>query len=213
MKRAYSPFIIAAAVAVLLITGNTALSQTRDMPMQGHGGGHGQQMDAPAQGHGAGHGPAMDMPMKGHGAGHGQMGCDMGMRGHGGHGAGHGQQMTGRRDKMGDMIDMCLQHAETIGLTADQVGKIKRLHREIQKKQARFRADLTVTGIDLREIMEVKDFDLGKASAATTRIADIKTAHHLEMLKALKEIRTLLTDEQFKKMTAIMGMKMHRRDR
>ena len=50
------------------------------------------------------------------------------------------------------------------------------------------------------EIMEVKDFDLEKASAAVKKITEIKTAHHLEMLKAMKEMRTALTDEQFKKM-------------
>jgi Spy/CpxP family protein refolding chaperone len=50
------------------------------------------------------------------------------------------------------------------------------------------------------EIMEVKDFDLEKASAAVKKIADIKTAHHLEMLTAMKEMRSILTDEQFKNM-------------
>ena len=54
------------------------------------------------------------------------------------------------------------------------------------------------------EIMEVKDFDLEKASAAVKKIADIKTAHHLEMLKAMKEMRAVLTDEQFKKMKKMM---------
>ena len=57
------------------------------------------------------------------------------------------------------------------------------------------------------EIMEVKDFDLEKAGSAVKKIADIKTAHHLEMLKAMKEMRTILTDEQFKKMKKMMPMK------
>ncbi|MFZ3114513.1 MAG: hypothetical protein WA121_02790 [Syntrophales bacterium] len=39
------------------------------------------------------------------------------------------------------------------------------------------------------------------------KIADIKTAHHLEMLKAMKEMRTILTDKQFKKMKKMMSMK------
>src|SRR5659263_322848 len=60
--------------------------------------------------------------------------------------------------------------------------------------------------IDLMEIMEVKDFDIEKASSAVKNIAEIKTAHHLEMLKAAKEMRTILTDEQFKKMQKMMPM-------
>ena len=131
-----------------------------------------------------------DMSMKGHGEGHGQM---MGME---------------NMDRMGDMMGMCIEHADKMGLTDDQVVKMKPLHTEMQKKQARFKADLKIAEIELREIMEVKDFDLEKASAAVRKTADIKTSHHLEMLKAMKEMRTNLTDEQFKKMKKMMPMKM-----
>ena len=132
----------------------------------------------------------MDMPMKEHQECHGQMMemCNM--------------------DKMGDMVGMCIEHADRMGLTDDQVMRIKPVHREMQKKEARFKADLKIAEIDLMEIMEVKDFDLERASTAVKKIADIKTAHHLEMLKAMKEIRTVLTDEQFKKMKKMMCMKM-----
>ena len=81
------------------------------------------------------------------------------------------------------------------------------LHREMQKKQVRFKADRKIAEIELMEIMEVKDFDLEKAGSAVKKIAEIKTAHHLEMLKAMKEMRTILTDEQFKKMEKMMPMK------
>jgi len=83
------------------------------------------------------------------------------------------------------------------------------VHREMQKKDARFKADLKIAEIELMEIMEVKDFDIEQAGSAVKKIAEIKTAHHLEMLKAMKEIRTILTDEQFKKMKKMMCMKTH----
>ncbi|NLC71965.1 MAG: hypothetical protein GX751_11485 [Desulfuromonadaceae bacterium] len=111
-------------------------------------------------------------------------------------------------DRMGDMMDRCLEQAEEMGLTEDQIMKIKPVHREMQKKQARFQADLKIAKIELMEIMEVKDFDLEKSSAAVKKIDQIKTAHHLEMLKDMKKIRALLTDEQFKKMKKMMFMKM-----
>jgi len=131
-----------------------------------------------------------DMPMKEHGEGHGQM------------------MEMGTMEKMGDMMGMCMQHADMMGLTDDQISKMKPMHSEMQKKQARFKADLKIAEIELMDILEVKDFDLEKASAAVKNIADIKTAHHLEMLKAMKEMRTILTDEQFKKMKKMMSMKM-----
>jgi Spy/CpxP family protein refolding chaperone len=120
------------------------------------------------------------------------------------HREGHKQMM-----KMGDMMDMCIAHADMMGLTDDQIMKIKPVHSEMQKKQVRFKADQKIAEIELMEIMEVKDFDLEKASSAVKKIADIKTAHHLEMLKAMKEMRTILTDEQFKKMKKMM-MSMNR---
>ena len=125
------------------------------------------------------------------------------------HREGHGQMMEmGNMDKMGDMMGMCIEHADKMGLTDDQIMKMKPLHREMQKKQARFKADQKIAEIELMEITEVKDFDLEKASSAVKKIAEIKTAHHLEMLKNMKEMRTILTDEQFKKMKKMMPMKM-----
>jgi Spy/CpxP family protein refolding chaperone len=131
----------------------------------------------------------MDMPMKGHGGGHGQM-----------------MEMDHMDMMSGDM--MCMEHADMMGLTDDQMMKMKPLHREMQKKQIRFKADLKIAEIELKEIMEVKDFDLDKAISAVKKIEGIKTAQHLEMLKAMKEMRTILTDDQFKKMHKMMSMKM-----
>jgi Spy/CpxP family protein refolding chaperone len=120
---------------------------------------------------------------------------------------GHGQMME--MDKMDDMMGMCLENAEKIGLTDDQIMKMKTMHRAMQKKQAQFKADLKIAKIDLMEIMDVKDFNLDKASSAVKKMADIKTAHELEKLKAKQEMHKILTDEQFKKMKKMMmSMKM-----
>jgi len=130
-----------------------------------------------------------DMPMKERGMGHGPM------------------MQMGPMDKMGDMMGMCMEHAEMMGLSDDQLLKMKPIHSEMQKKQAKFKADVKIAEIELMEILEVKDFDLGKATAAVDKIEGIKTAHHQEMLKDMKEMRALLTDEQFKKMKKMMPMR------
>lgn len=135
----------------------------------------------------------MEMPMMAHGGGHGQM-----------------LEMGGMDMMEGNM--MCMEHARRLGLTDDQMMKMKPIHRDMQKKQIRFRADLKIAEMELAEIMEVKDFDLDKANTAAKKIEDIKTTQHLEMLKAMKEMRTILTDEQFKnmhKMCMRMDMKKH----
>lgn len=134
----------------------------------------------------------MDTPMKEHCEGHAHM------------------MKMGDMDKMGDMtgMDMCIEHADKMGLTDEQIMKMKPLHREMQKKQARFAADLKIAEIELMEIMEVKDFNLEQARSAVNKITEIKTAHCWVMLKAMKEMRTILTDEQFTKMKKMMFMEM-----
>lgn len=139
---------------------------------------------------------------------------DMSMKGHG-QGQGH-KQTTGMcsMDNMGDMMGMCIEHADKIGLSDDQLAKMKPLHREMQKKHVRYNADLKIAEIDLMEIMEVKNFDLEKAGSAVKKIGEIKTAHHLDMVKDMKEMRSMLTDEQFKNMKKMhmkTGEKKHTR--
>ncbi|MDD2540259.1 MAG: hypothetical protein PHH28_04350 [Desulfuromonadaceae bacterium] len=117
---------------------------------------------------------------------------------------------TGAMGMPGDMVGMCIIHADKMGLSEDQTMKMKPIYREMQKKDAQFKADLTIAEIELSAIMEVKDFDLEKASAAVKKIEDIKTAHHVAILKDMKEMRAVLTDEQFKNMEKTMSMQMSR---
>ncbi len=118
-----------------------------------------------------------------------------------------GMMGMGNMEHMDEMMGMCLEHADKIGLSPDQTLKITPIHREMQKKHVRFKADLKIAELEKMEIMEVKDFDLEKANAAVKKIAEIKTAHQLDMLKAMKEARLILTDDQFKKMKQLMPMK------
>ncbi len=173
------------SVLLTVVFAVPAYSQVMDMPMKGH--------DMPMMGEGKsmmGH----DMPM---------MGRDMPMmrddrcQGH------MGMGVTGGMEKM---ARLCLEAADRIGLTAEQIKKIRPIHREMQKRLVRFEADLKIAGIDFAEIMEVKDFDLEKATAALPKMADMITAAHLDMLKSMKEVRSILTDEQFEKM---MKMRAH----
>ncbi|MBL0224710.1 MAG: hypothetical protein IPQ16_03745 [Geobacteraceae bacterium] len=127
------------------------------------------------------------------------------------HREGHGHMMEmgtmDHMDHMGDMSAMCLEHADKIGLSDEQKLKMNSIHRSMQKKQVRFKADRKIAEIELMEIMEVKDFDLEKAGTAVKKTAEMKTAHHMEMLKAMKEMRSMLTDDQFKSMKKMMAMK------
>jgi len=135
---------------------------------------------------------AHDKGMRNHRGGEG---CDLqecamekgGMMGRGGH----------------DMMGMCLQHAEELGLKPDQVAKLKAIHRDMKKSEIRFEADKKIAHMEMMEIMEVKDFDLQKAQAAAQKVSDLQRDHRMAMLKSMKEARSILTDDQFKKMRAM----------
>ncbi len=133
---------------------------------------------------------------------------NMPMRGHGG---GYGYMMEmGHMDMMGGDM-MCMKYADKLGLTDDQMAEMKSMQREMQKKQIKSHADLKLAEIKFMETMEVKDFDLGDAKSAVKKIGDIKTDQHLEMLKAMKEMRNILTDEQFNSMQKQCMMMGHKK--
>ena len=122
------------------------------------------------------------------------------------HGMSHGDM--GHGDMMGGMMGMCIKNADKIGLSEEQKKKVTPLHNEMQKKQIRFQADLKIAQLEMKDIMEPKDFDIEKAKAAVKKTEDIKSAHHLEMLKAMKEVRSIFTEEQYQKLRTLMHKDM-----
>lgn len=119
----------------------------------------------------------------------------------------HEQKMEmSHLEMMGHMMKTCLEHADMLGLTDEQVAKIKAIHRNMERNKVRLSADAKLAEMDLKDTLEVKDFDLDKATAEVQKLSGIKTNEHLEMLKSMKEVRSILTDDQFKKMKKIKPM-------
>jgi Spy/CpxP family protein refolding chaperone len=125
---------------------------------------------------------------------------------------GRGARMEMANTEMLDeLTGSCLAHADKIGLTEEQLTKMKPVHSDMKKKNVRFKADLKIAEIELVEIMDVKDFDVEKAGAAVRKIADIKTAYNMELLNTMKSVRAGLTEEQFRNMQKAMPMKVERK--
>ena len=101
--------------------------------------------------------------------------------------------------RMGAIMGRYIKHVENLALTEDQIMKIIPVHDEMQKKEAKFKADLKIAQIELTESALKKPYQV-RNNSAVTNIADIKEAHHVQLLKALKEMRIVLTDEQLRKM-------------
>ena len=95
----------------------------------------------------------------------------------------------GNNDGMGDMM----------GLSDDQAIKMKALQGEMKNNLVRVSADLQSAEKELADTMKVKDFDLEKANSIVTGIAGIKKAYYLETLKTIREMRIIVSEEQFRK--------------
>lgn len=107
-------------------------------------------------------------------------------------------------DNINDIMGACIEYAYEMGLADDQILKMKPVYNEMQKKQARFKADLKITEIELMEIMEVKNFDIQKAILVVNKNATLKKSLHYEMLKSMQEMRGVLTDRQYKEINKIL---------
>lgn len=121
---------------------------------------------------------------------------------------GGGMAMGMMGEHMDEMIGACLSNAAQLRLSDEQIAKLQPIHREMQKKQAKFMAEIKVTELELAEVMDVKDFDLQKAEEITKKISDLRFEHHKELLKLMKEVRTILTVEQYQKMKKMKMMGM-----
>lgn len=120
----------------------------------------------------------------------------------------HGLKMEIKcMDNIGEVIGTCIEYANEMGLADEQIVKMKPICREMRKKQARFKADLKIAEIEFAEIMEVKNFDIEKASHAVNKNASIIKSLHYEMLKSTQEMRAILTDRQFKEMNRFFPRK------
>lgn len=119
-----------------------------------------------------------------------------------------GMQMGMMGDHMDEMVGACISNAEALKLTDEQIAKLLPLHREMQKKQAKFKAEIKITELELAEVMDVKDFDLTKAEQLSKKINELRLAHHSELLKLMKDVRSILSEEQFQKMKKMKMMGM-----
>jgi len=107
-------------------------------------------------------------------------------------------------DDINETMGACIEYAYEIGLADDQILKMKPVYSAMQKKQARFKADMKITEIELMEIMEVKNFDIQKASSVVNKNSTIKKELHYEILKSVQSLREILTDQQYKEICKIL---------
>jgi Spy/CpxP family protein refolding chaperone len=121
-----------------------------------------------------------------------------GKEGHGGGGhsamGGHGASMM--HNSTGHLIRHLLKHEQDIGLTAEQVTKLKEMQLNLDKVRIKTEADIQVAERELKALTEEEKSDLGAIEAKLKQSGDLQVGLRMTSIKARRDVYALLTPEQ-----------------
>lgn len=122
--------------------------------------------------------------------GHGKMG-------HGGH------DQEEEADHGGHYLKHLLKHAKEIGLTSEQVSKVKAIQLDFKRSEARLEADVKIAKLDLQALMEDEKADLNAIQAKVDQLKKAEAACLFAAIKGKRNAMALLTPDQREKDRAV----------
>lgn len=137
------------------------------------------------------------------------MGSAFADEGHGktGHG-GHDQEE--QDEHSGHYLKHLLKHAKEIGLTPEQIGKLKGLQLDFKRTEARLEADAKIAKLELHALMEDEQADLSAIQAKIDQLKKSEAACLFAAIKSKRSATTLLSpDQREKERTVHEQMKSH----
>lgn len=131
--------------------------------------------------------PAWADPEKGYGHGGGKEGYGHGMMGMG---------MGMMHSSTGHLIRHLLKHEKDIGLTSDQVAKLKEMQLNLDKTRIKAEADIQIAERELKALIDEEKSDLGAIEAKLKQSEGLQVGLRLAAIKARRDVLGLLTPEQ-----------------
>ncbi len=116
----------------------------------------------------------------------------------GGHGYGKGMMHSGT----GHLIRHLLKHEKDIGLTADQVTKLKDIQLNLDKARIKAEADIQIAERELRALTESEKSDLAAIEAKLKQSEDLQVGLRMTSIKTRRDVMGVLTPEQRAKETS-----------
>lgn len=114
----------------------------------------------------------------------------------GGHRAMGGHGMGMMHSSTGHLIRHLLKHEKDIGLSAEQVTKLKEMQLNLDKTRIKTEADIQVAERELKALTDDEKSDLGAIEAKLKQSEDLQVGLRLASIKARREVLALLTPEQ-----------------
>jgi protein CpxP len=125
--------------------------------------------------------------------GHGESGGHDGKRGHGvGTSHGMGSHFSGA----GHYLRHLLRHQEDIGLSDDQIKRLKAIHLDLDRTRIRTEAEMLVAERELVALVEDEKADLPAIEAKLKQSEALGTALRMAAIKAKREAVRLLNPDQ-----------------
>jgi periplasmic protein CpxP/Spy len=122
--------------------------------------------------------------------GHGQMG-------HGGH------DQEDQDDHSRHYLKHLLKHAKEIGLTPEQVSKVKAIQLDFKRSEARLEADVKIAELELHALLDDEQADLTAIQAKVDQLKKTEAACLFTAIKSKRNAMALLTPDQREKDRAV----------
>jgi len=119
----------------------------------------------------------------------------------GGHGGGHG--MGGHHASTGHLLRGLLQSQKEMGLSDEQVAKLKAIQLDLDKTRIKAEADIMVAERELQALIENDKTDLSAIEDKLKQAEMQEVALRLSAIKARRDAMALLTPEQSQRVKAV----------
>jgi periplasmic protein CpxP/Spy len=116
-----------------------------------------------------------------------------GKKGHGGH------DQEEQDDHDGHYLKHLLKHAKEVGLTPEQIGKLKAIQLDFKRSAARLEADTKVAKLELHALLDDEQTDLKAIQAKVEQLKQSGGACLFEAIKSKRTAMALLTPDQREK--------------
>ena len=121
-----------------------------------------------------------------------------GKEGHGGGGhssmSGYGMGMM--HNSAGHLIRHLLKHEKEIGLTAEQVTKLKDMQLALDKTRIKSEADIQIAERELKALTDDEKSNLGAIETKLKQSEDLQVGLRMTSIKTRRDVLALLTPEQ-----------------
>jgi Spy/CpxP family protein refolding chaperone len=114
---------------------------------------------------------------------------------HGGWG-GHGYGKSTMHSGTGHLIRHLLKHEKDIGLTSEQVSKLKEIQLNLDKARIKAEADIQITERELKALTDDEQSDLAAIETKLRQSEDLQVGLRMTSIKTRRDVRGLLTPEQ-----------------